>query len=372
MEFRKRFLVVLMAVSLLVVYDVFANGAFVVSQLAESMIRTSSEVTGPRISDQAPFLAKQGRFAEPLGGARRVVVRGVEDIQVVRGTGDQVAMEYVVRTYAVSQNRAREYHEQANVRFVRAGDAIEIVFEGPAKGRDLLGFRTSYLMRVPDGVALELEDISGSADLHGLTGNVVVRRPAGAVTVMEHVGAVRVEASEGSTWLAGVRGEVEIHHRRGLVELVDIDGRVTVGGERTSVIAEAIRGDMTATVDRGVGIFYAIEGDLKAVANMAHVTVDGVGGSLELVATKSPVELGASLGPTSLDSEGAHVRLSVAGSGPRSLDVRVENGAIITDLPLEVAREGRSASRLSGTLGSGGGAPLLVRAVGGDVMIDSL
>ncbi len=371
MEFRKRLLVVLMAVSLMVIFDVFANGSLVVTRVAESMMRTTPEATGILIEEHAPFLAKQGAVSASTDGIRRVVVRGVEEIDVMRSTTPAVTVDYGVRTYAISSRHAQEYHQQANVRLNRVGDALEVVFDSPEGGRDLLGFRTFYQMTVPDGIALELDDVTGSASLHGLVGSLTVRRPAGAVTVTEHTGSIRVEESTGYTWLAGVVGDVHLVHRRGHVELIAIDGEVTVEGERTSVLAETIRGDMTANVDRGMGIFYSVSGDLTAEASRAHIVADGIGGSLDLSASMSPIELGASVGPVSLASVGANVRLGLAESQGRVLDISVERGEIKTELPLEIVRDGRGARRLESTFGPAGGDELIVRVVGGTVLIDA-
>lgn len=372
MEFRKRLLVVLMAVSLMVVFDVFANGGLVVSRVAESMVRTSPGPSGSLIEEGAPFLAKQGTLSASADGISRVVVRGVEEIFVMSSGAPAVTVDYGVRTYAKSSRHAQEYHQQANVRLVRAGETLEVVFDAPEGGPDLLGFRTSYQMTVPEGVALELEDVTGSASLHGLAGTVVFRRPVGAVTITEHVGDVQVEESTGHTWLAGVQGDVRLSHRQGHVELIAIDGEVAVESERTSVLAETVRGGMTVSVERGIGIFYSVEGDLTAQASMAHIIANGIGGALELEASMSPVELGASVGPVRIASEGANVRLAVGESDSRSLDIRVEKGEIVTDLPLEIEREGRGVHRLAGALGAPGGDELRVQARRGDVVIGSL
>ena len=368
MEFRKRLLVVLMAVSLVVVFDVFANGVRVVTRVAESMVTTSIGPSASLIEDNAPFLAKEGTLSASAEGIGRVVVRGVEEIFVTASAAPAVTLEYRVRTYATSSRRAQEYHQQANVRLVRAGETLEVVFDAPPGGPDLLGFRTSYRMTVPLGVAVEIDDATGSASLHGLEGTLTLRRPTGAVTVTEHTGDIRVEESTGYTWLAGIRGDVHLGHRQGHIELIAVDGEVTVESERTSVLAETIRGGMTVSVERGMGIFYSVTGDLTAEASMAHIAANDIGGLLELRATRSPIELGPLTGPVRIASEGANVRIVLAEADTRRLDVRVERGGIVTDLPFEVLREGRAAI-LSGSLGAPQGAEVQVRAARGDVLI---
>src|SRR5690606_21028244 len=120
---------------------------------------------------------------------------------------------------------------------------------------------------------------------------------------------------------------------------------------------------------RGMGIFYSVTGNLTAEAAMAHIVANDIGGALGINGVMSPIELGASLGPVALRSEGANVRLALPEAESRRLDIRVENGEIVTELPLEIEREGRGVYQLAGTLGAPGGNELLVRTVRGNVLI---
>lgn len=121
--------------------------------------------------------------------------------------------------------------------------------------------RIDLVVRLPEGMSLEVEDGSGSTHISRV-GRLVVTDGSGDLTIRD-VGDVAVEDGSGSLVIEGVTGNVEVSDGSGSVEIADVTGDVWV--------------------DDGSG-----EIEVRSVGGTVHVEemgsgqlrVDGVGGDL--------------------------------------------------------------------------------------------
>jgi hypothetical protein len=172
----------------------------------------------------------------------RVVVRPGSGDVTVRGTGptDQVRIKRVLR-----------YHgDQPDARHEVIGD--ELVLETECGAR----CSVSYEVTVPPGTAVRGEGGSGTIDL-AVVGEVDLRLGSGDVLVKRAAGAVRVETGSGSVEVDDVRGPATLRASSG-----DISGRALAG----QVDAEAGSGSVTVELSTPVSArAHADSGDVELI-----------------------------------------------------------------------------------------------------------
>jgi predicted Ser/Thr protein kinase len=77
---------------------------------------------------------------------------------------------------------------------------------------------------VPRGVDFDASVDEGSAEFHGLTGNLVVKIPDGELKVEEHDGSLRVHGGQGRVSIVNLASEYfEVRTRKGAVDLVNVE-----------------------------------------------------------------------------------------------------------------------------------------------------
>lgn len=372
MDIRNRLLLVFMALSLMFVYDFFANGRTVIDAFAQGFVRTSPARTeGWGISEGAPFLRKEGSQTHGAENLSSLVVKGTGDFEVIPSDSGMVALTYDIRTYGVSSMHVREYHEQVDVTSMRRGEHLEISLQTPERVAVVDGARVRYQLQVPDDLAIHLESEFGDINLHGVVAELSAKVRQGSVRVGKHRGAVTLEVSRGDIWLTEIEGDVTVEHERGRVEAVGIDGTFEFDGSRSTLTLDRAAEDVKTRIDRGAAAFFSSEGPLHVDAEMARVRVIRSQGDVEIQGRLSPVEVEGSNGGIDVTSDRANVLLRLSDSVAWDFDLDVRNGAVNTGMPLSAdssdgERPNESASTPSGRL------PVTVQVSGGDIKVEPL
>ena len=116
-------------------------------------------------------------------------------------------------------------------------------------------------VQMPAGMALRVDDGSGSTTITGVTGDVLVEdgsgslqvTNAGSVTVDDGSGSIRVSTASGDVYINDGSGTIEIRGVGGSVRIDDGSGHITVDDvEKDLIIEEDGSGGLTYTNVRGV------------------------------------------------------------------------------------------------------------------------
>ena len=235
-------------------------------------MRTKGLLTILALAATAPAWAQDGcahRAPRNLdlatNGGRTLVVRtgaGELDIQ-----GDPGARQVRARGTACADRE----EDLAQIRLVqrREGDRLVLATEFPDSGSWFGGQRSLDLeLRVPAGLALEVDDSSGDATIEGVaslraqdsSGDLRIARVAGHVWVDDSSGELEVRDvgsllvasdSSGEIRAEGVRGDAEVaDDSSGSILLRRIGGNAKVGSDSSGdIVAEDVGGDFVVEDD---------------------------------------------------------------------------------------------------------------------------
>ncbi len=375
MEIRNRLLLVLMALSLMFVYDFFANGRTVTGTFTSGIVRSiPADTDGWGITDGAPFLRKEGSEQYSAQEITSLVVSGTGDFEVAPSGSREITLDYDIRTYGISSMHVQEFHDAVEVSVVRRGERLEISLETPEPSDDVDGARVHYELQVPDGLAIRLVSEFGDINVHDVVGELDAQVRRGSVRVGDHRGAVTAKVERGDVWLTEIDGDVTLEHRRGRVEAVEIGGIFDFDGSRSTLTLDRAQGEVRTHIDRGAAAFYSSAGPLHVSASMARVSVNSSTGAVKIGGSLSPIEVEDHRGPIDVTSDRGHVALSLADSFAWEFDFDVRNGSIQNEFPQSSAsRNGRGGRESAETASEEDGSlPVIVRVTGGNVRAEPL
>jgi DUF4097 and DUF4098 domain-containing protein YvlB len=123
--------------------------------------------------------------------------------------------------------------------------------------------RLDLVLEVPQGMAADIRDGSGHAELRGL-GRLTVEDGSGSLRIEDIAGPLRVHDGSGELYVRRVRGDVDIEDGSGEIDVAEVIGSVTISDGSGSISATAISGAVRVRED-GSGTVTAIDvgGDLE-------------------------------------------------------------------------------------------------------------
>lgn len=224
------------------------------------------------------------------------------------------------------------------------------------------------VLEMPPELALELESTSGDFETRDLAGSQSLQTTSGDIEVHGAAAAVTLSTTSGEISASGlgrarvrsVSGDVSVEGTRGPLDVRTSSGGIDVEGAADSVRVASVSGDIQ--VDR------APHG-LDAATTSGQLTVSGpVDGTARVRSTSGDVHL--ELGPTARRADvntvsgGIAVRLA---AGLRcDLNLTSTSGSLDASVPIQIRTMTRR--ELSGAV-SGGGAPVSLHSVSGDITV---
>jgi DUF4097 and DUF4098 domain-containing protein YvlB len=119
----------------------------------------------------------------------------------------------------------------------------------------LMGFGSNaYIVldvRVPQGMAIDINDGSGSIDVVDIFGDVTIDDGSGSIDV-ENVAGLKIDDGSGSIDVEGASGDVSIVDGSGSISVNHVQGSVTIDDGSGSIKVSDVENDLTI-VDDGSG-----------------------------------------------------------------------------------------------------------------------
>ena len=196
-----------------------------------------------------------------------------------------------------------------------------------------------FVIRVPQGVSANIENIVGNVTANGLGGDLSVDTHTGHVIVAGGTGAVEADTGSGDVRVSNRDGDVSADTGSGDVEISNINGDVSadtgsgdiivIGVEGGRIEADTGSGDVrlervsgSLTADTGSGDIEAV--DLRAGAVLSFDTGSG---DVRLSGDMSEVE------EIEIDTGSGDVELNMSAAPGMRITIDTGNGSINVDLP---------------------------------------
>jgi hypothetical protein len=141
--------------------------------------------------------------------------------------------------------------EKIQLRVDRSGEEVRVEVETP-KGWRPSG-RLDLEVRVPKGLALAVEDGSGSTEIDGVA-SVRLKDGSGGIKVRDVNGSLQIDDGSGDIDVGNVSGDVKIQDGSGEIDLRHVGGSVTVEDGSGGIGIQDVTGSVTIPEDGSGGI----------------------------------------------------------------------------------------------------------------------
>lgn len=158
------------------------------------------------------------------------------------------------------------------------GGELEIEVDIPdERGRGKRDLDVDLRISVPAGARLEIESVSSSAEVSGVSGDVDVESVSGSIDVDGSPSATSAETVSGAIRVVGSRGPVHAESVSGSVEIQGGSGRIEAGTVSGEVVVDV------DTIDRGD--FETVSGGIRfsgALAAGGELEISGHSGAVDV------------------------------------------------------------------------------------------
>jgi len=252
-------------------------------------------------------------FRPPPGGLFRLHNANGRT-RVIGEDRSDISVHLVKKARAESRNAANRLLKQISLNSDEVGDSLDLEIEIPRRWNRR---GSAHLeVRVPRETDIELMTVNGRVEVVGVRGRVKARSSNGSACISDIVGNIDVATSNARVCCSATRGRLVARSSNGKIEIEDH------------------RGSLDASTSNGL-----------IRASLQHVGKQGV----------------------ALATSNGRIALELPDEVDADLDVRVDNGFIRNDRPLD-RTDRESDGRLSGQLGSGG-PPIKLRTSNGSISL---
>ncbi len=197
------------------------------------------------------------------------------------------------------------------------------------------GLGGKHLVRVPYGVAIEIQTAGGKVEVADRDAAVSVVTSGGGVRVGDVEGPASINTSGGGISIGTCHGDASLKTSGGSIKTKDVAGSLSAHTSGGSIKVGTVEGHLSA----------------KTSGGSIHAT-------LENQITQ----------PVSLNTSGGSIHLAVREDFRADLDAKTSGGRVVCDLPLKVA--GRfSKKEIHGAV-NGGGPKVTMRTSGGSIRLE--
>jgi hypothetical protein len=265
--------------------------------------------------------------------AARLVVRGANDnVYIDRAPGHSVTVASVRHGFGWNADSARAATDRLEVQITQSGDTLTV----EVRRNGFSGFigRAPYVdlrVGVPDGLALDVQTVSGDLRASGLRASGSLATVSGDIAMADSSGQLSVSSTSGDVQMSGAFSGPRVQ---------TVSGDIWLEGASGPLYARTISGDI----------------QLRGLRDA----------QLDLETTSGDVEATGALAGT-ISTISGDVQLRLPSASDLVLDMSTVSGDLSSDLELRDTQQDRR--RLSGTLGAGE-ATLKISTTSGDVKVD--
>jgi hypothetical protein len=274
----------------------------------------------------------------PREAIEEVVLEGKgSDITVKRAPGDAIQLHYTV---GVVDDDADEAERKLDtVRVEGLAHEGRLTFEAAADGKRMPanGVSIDYVLLLPDGMKLSLDNAGGEVYVDGIVGDIAVVSESGSVEIVDVAGNLAIQSSHSSIYASDLTGNL------------DVDNRYS------DTHVEEVTGNVAFDIRSGSSYIAGIDGPISGHAASSWLHLQAIAGQVELSGDNSHYRLADIRGDLRLRSFAGDASLVLPAGAGYTLDAAVRGGDIRTLLayPVEQDRANGYDARIRGTAGDG-------------------
>lgn len=344
------------SIFIIAVIMIFSLGAFTVTTLMEKDVL--ARILPVFNISKYETTIKKDFTVEPDGKNKLVLENRLGDIDVVKGHGEKVEIEAVIRIRNNDENYAREISDslvkinQSNVVSIKS--ELEPYISNKAM---IQGISINYTIRVPGKTSINeihIDNSFGKVNIEEIYASTKVECKHGDVTAKSVTGNLEVKNSFGCITAEGVKGDTRLENNNGEITIKELSGTLYIKSRFCPIKIENVGGSVDVTGNNGDIITESLNGDVKirnefgsvkVVNACKKIDIDNKNGDIT-VETDKMVEK-----DVNLNNQFGGIVLNVSKEQKGYFKAHSEFGSIDNNLGINVQENARKKS-MEGNIGS--------------------
>ncbi|MFQ5653742.1 MAG: hypothetical protein ACE5GW_03305 [Planctomycetota bacterium] len=264
---------------------VFFVGSFFLSALiiaVPSCVQPLPQEAGPPPS-RADYATNVDRSFAAAGIKSLTIHCGPGALEIVGEEGrDEVAIEGVIHSHATAFVEAKRIAGEVrlDLRSLKTENPVIAVADPLIAGSDQ-GCEVDLMVKVPDGVALIIQDAAGRIEISGMRAGARVTSIAGPIEIEGISGGLRVSSGGGPCTIRDASGRIHVTDGAGDLTISEITGDIEVQDTNGMLVIRNVTGNVVAADNPRGARISNIDGDLTLYRiEHAACEIEGVLGKI--------------------------------------------------------------------------------------------
>lgn len=274
-------------------------------------------------------------------------------VAVKRADNAAIRLQYTITASGANEDTANRRRDAVQVKEETSEGRLTLVTMADGKKVDPDHVTIDYVLSVPDGVKVKIDNDHGEVHIGGVIGDVEASSDGGFMEIV------------------GVRGNLSASSSYGSLYLTDITGRTELKSKHSNVNADHVQGAFVLNSQGGHTFLNGIKGKVTGETYNGTIHLREITGSVAVASRYSDLQLDRIFGDMNVTAHSGHTRLIFPANQGYSLEAEVIEGRIQTQLPLptEHIKGEEDITRMKGAVGDGARSSVQVKASFGDVFI---
>jgi len=204
--------------------------------------------------------------------------RGIDTLSVENHSGsidivgvpesNEIVVKAIIQVQGRNDEKARKKIANNLVLTLESGSDVAILkgyFEKSGIFNSTAGESVQLQIRMPERMHLDIDDGSGSIEVTGVHGDIVLDDGSGSVTLSDVGGNIAIDDGSGSISVHEVGGDISVRDGSGSIEIRGVAGSVTIDDGSGSIKVSDVEKDLIIVDDGSGGLSFSnIAGRVEA------------------------------------------------------------------------------------------------------------
>jgi Predicted ATP-dependent protease len=263
---------------------------------------------------------------KPEGKDKFVVINKYGNVEISKGSGDEINIEAVIRVGSNDEAYARDICD--TLIEVDKADAIKVWSkrdEYIADRSRIQNISIDYSIKIPQGLNVEVDNNYGKVNIENASLSVKVNNGYGDVSVKSAGRDVYINNSYAKVDVDGTGSDIKIQNKNGSVKVRNIGGGVTIENAYADVSGDSINGSASIKDNNGKIVLNKVEGKLTIDSKYCEIRADGVKGSVDIQGNNGNMDIATSGQDVTAVNKYGNIALK---GGYGTIKLKTNNGSI--------------------------------------------
>lgn len=340
MKFKKIYIILIIIITFIAFQDFIINGPEKV--LGSFFSKLDPGYYGNRIDfEDMKQTTKQGNIVKNKSRFKKLsLINHNGDIKILQSEDDKLKVDYEITVFASEKQQADAYQDKIEVVYE---DGVIKVKEPKIRDNNIHSVNVDFVLKLPKGMFIHIKNRSGEVKVNDVLGSVVIENENGSIKVSNFSGELKTIARFSTLAINGVQGKLDIKITDRDAYLTNIKGQINLNNTGCQVVIQDVEGSIDIQNQWGDVEVYESIGDVKLENVRGDGRLEEIEGNVTVYGdSNSELDIEDIYGNIKVEMGTGDIRVELPKEIGFEVSASIENGKVITKLPLKIQQQGFS------------------------------